>query len=106
MRTAFPFRALWIYVSLIGSNRNVSKTYRKSCWLSNFLGFLGQQSQMKRPLIFDEIGFGKLTTVVGTESFPVASIAGGSKDAGPGSPLASTGCVTVLGGLGLRMDFS
>lgn len=46
---------------------------------------------MNRPLIFDEIGFGMFTMVVGIESLPVASVGGGSRDAGPGNPLVSTG---------------
>lgn len=59
-------------------------TYRRPSGLSNFLGFFGQQSQMKSPPIFGVAGFGKLI-IVGTDIFPVESVAGGSNDAGPGN---------------------
>lgn len=81
-------------------------THRSSSELSNFLGFLGQQSHMNSPPILEPAGFGMLMTVVGTVSFPVASVAGGSRDAGPGNPLPSTGWTTAPGELGFRMDFS
>ena len=61
---------------------------------------------MNNPPILDVAGFGMLTMVVGTVSFPVASVAGGSKDAGPGSPLGRAGCTSAPGELGFRMDFS
>lgn len=40
---------------------------------------------MNSPPIFGAAGFGTFIMVVGTDIFPVASVAGGSKDAGPGS---------------------
>ena len=55
------------------------KNYRKSSGLSNFFGFLGQQSQMNKPLIFDATGLGILM-IVGTDTFPVASVRGSSRE--------------------------
>lgn len=106
MHTAFPFRVHWDGVSRVKSIIEVMRTHRRSSWLSNFLGFLGQQSHMNSPPILETAGFGMLMMVVGTESFPVASVAGGSRDAGPGNTLPSTGWTTAPGELGLSMDFS
>jgi hypothetical protein len=85
--------------------KRISGPYRRSSGLSNFLGFFGQQSQMNRPPIFD-VGFGMLKIAFGTDNLPVASVAGGSREAGPGRPLAIVGWTSAAGELGLRIDFS
>lgn len=60
---------------------------------------------MKSPPIFGAAGFGTFIMAVGTDIFPVASVAGGSKDAGPGS-LERVAWDSAAGELGLRIDFS
>ena len=76
-----------------------ARSYRRSSGLSNFLGFLGQQSQMYRPLIF---GGGLGTLKIGARvTLPVESVRGGSRELAPRGIGAS-----APGELGFKMDFS
>jgi hypothetical protein len=102
----FHFVRAGFGVSIHVWGRGLVGSYRRSSGLSNFLGFFGQQSQMNSPPSFELAGFGTFRIVVGTDNFPVASVVGGSREAGPGRPLAIVGWTSAAGELGLRIDFS
>jgi hypothetical protein len=81
------------------------KTYRSSSGLSNFLGFLGQQSQMNKPPIFGPVCLGTFRLVC-KDIFLATFILGGSRVLGPGTLLNADWLETPTGELGLRRNLS